>query len=269
MAELEKLGLIGVTFDDTIEYYKKGCDDAELKWAFSAGYQKMSIITQNVDNLHRKAGSDSQHITELHGRTDRMVCMTCGSRRCRNDFHDELDSVNSKWLEEQLAEIEAVAVDTDDNATETAETKQEQLRPDGDAFVRREEFDDILIPACLDCKESNSNYNDNDNDNEQMSSLGFYKPDVVFFGDSVPKHRVDRCYSAVDAADGLFCIGSSLAVHSAYRFVQRAALNGTPIAILNVGETRAEVSGLDVLKIEAPAGPTLTQLVKSFEAERS
>ena len=52
-------------------------------------------------------------------------------------------------------------------------------------------------------------------------------------------------------------VGSSLAVHSAFRHVRAACKQGTPVAILNVGETRAEVEGLNVLKIEAPAGPTL------------
>ena len=61
---------------------------------------------------------------------------------------------------------------------------------------------------------------------------------------------------------------SSLAVHSAYRFVQRAAANKIPIAILNVEEALATVNGLDVLKILAPAGPSLGQLIEAFESEQ-
>ena len=115
------------------------------------------------------------------------------------------------------------------------------------------------IPPCSEC-----DINDNDG-----SAPGFYKPDVVFCGDSVSNHKVNSCYWAVDATDGLLCIGScSLAVHSAYWFVQRAATNKIPIAILNLGETRAEVNDLDVLKIEAPAGPTLGRLVEAFESEK-
>jgi NAD-dependent deacetylase sirtuin 4 len=90
------------------------------------------------------------------------------------------------------------------------------------------------------------------------------KPDVVFFGDSVPKHRVERCRGAVDVAGGLLCVGSSLAVHSAFRFVRHAHKNGIPIAILNVGETRAETEGLNVVKIEAPVGPTLESTVSQL-----
>jgi hypothetical protein len=67
--------------------------------------------------------------------------------------------------------------------------------------------------------------------------------------------------SAVDQADGLLVVGSSLAVHSAFRHVRAACQKGIPVAILNVGETRAEVEGLDVVKFEAPAGPTLAGVV--------
>ena len=87
----------------------------------------------------------------------------------------------------------------------------------------------------------------------------------MFFGDVVPGHTVDLCYRMVRAADGLLCIGLSLAVLSAFRFVQIASEEGVDICVLNVGETRGEVRGLDVTKVEAPAGPTLEGLVRLFE----
>ena len=65
-------------------------------------------------------------------------------------------------------------------------------------------------------------------------------------------------------------VGSSLAVHSAYRHVRAASQKGIPIAILNVGETRAEAEGLDgVTKLEAPAGDTLATCVDLFAAEET
>ena len=91
------------------------------------------------------------------------------------------------------------------------------------------------------------------------------KPSVVSFGDNVPKYRVARCTAAVEAADGLLVVGSSLAVHSAYRHIRSAHQKGTPVAILNVGETRAELENLNVTKIEAPAGPTLSLVAEHFE----
>jgi NAD-dependent deacetylase sirtuin 4 len=223
LATLEKLGRIGVTFEDKLEYYSK---EREMDWMFSSGDQKLSLITQNVDSLHRRAGS--VHITELHGRTNAVKCMKCGARRDRVDFHDELEDLNHEWLQQALAEQDETTA-----------------RPDGDAYVKSDDYSAVVIPPCTQCG-------------------GFMKPDVVFFGDSVPKHRVERCRGAVDVAGGLLCVGSSLAVHSAFRFVRHAHKNGIPIAILNVGETRAETEGLNVVKIEAPVGPTLESTVSQL-----
>ncbi len=237
LAELERMGKIGVTFEDRLEYYKPDNMDAELKWAFSNGSNSMTIITQNVDTLHQKAGS--RQITELHGRGDQLVCMNCGTHHCRHDFHDQMHDLNTDWINQVREENEV-----------EKQKESDQMRPDGDAYVKRETFDEIIVPPCPNC------------------GTGFLKPNVVFFGDSVPKYRVNRCYAAVDACDGLLCIGSSLAVHSAYRFVTHAANNGIPIAVLNVGETRGEANGLDLLKIESPAGPTLREVVKLFQDEK-
>jgi len=236
LAKLEEMKIIGVEFDDQSSYHQQdNNDEAMMRWAFTNGSQKMSIITQNVDGLHRRAAS--KHITELHGRNDRIKCMSCGSYHCRHEYHDMLEKTNSDWVQEVVKS----------SSHNSNYTQKQHLRPDGDAHIEESSIDKIQIPQCFNCKD------------------GFYKPDVVFFGDSVPKHRVNRCYAAVDACDGLLCIGSSLAVHSAFRFVQHASKIGVPIAILNVGETRAEIHGLDVLKIEAPAAETLDAFVKTFQ----
>ena len=84
---------------------------------------------------------------------------------------------------------------------------------------------------------------------------GILKPDVVFFGDFVPK---DRVYSALDtlkASDGLLVIGSSLMVYSGFRFCRYANEWNKPIATLNLGRTRAE--DLVDLKLNARIGETL------------
>ena len=71
---------------------------------------------------------------------------------------------------------------------------------------------------------------------------------------------------AIKAADGVLVVGSSLAVHSAFRHVRLASGNGIPTAIVNVGETRAETEGLEhILKVEAPAGDTLAFCASEFE----
>jgi NAD-dependent deacetylase sirtuin 4 len=274
-----------------------------MEWAFSNGIRNLSIITQNVDGLHYKAAAiindnaninvndndndnanssivngstrskttkthnSKSHVTELHGRNDVIKCMNCGSYHCRHEYHETLANINSNWID-QVNEWNRDDSDNDnrngndgtknDDKNDNQKSKKDgkdkdkvevELRPDGDAYIAREQYGNIQIPSCNKC------------------NIGFYKPDVVFFGDSVPKHRVDKCYGAVDASDGILCIGSSLAVLSAYRFVQHAEKKGIPIAILNVGETRAEVNGMDVLKIEAPASQTLMALVDRLSSD--
>lgn len=218
---------IGVRFEDKTAYHSQG-EESE-NWVFGSGQQQLAIITQNVDSLHRRAGS--RDLTELHGRIDILQCMSCGAKRGRLDFHNELESRNAAWLNDALQKAE--------------------IRPDGDASLPDENYNLLDIPSCKVCKN------------------GFLKPSVVLFGDNVPRHRVARCVAAVDAADGLLIVGSSLAVYSAYRHVRAAHQKGTPVAILNVGQTRAELESLDVTKIESPAGPTLSLVADYFEKTRS
>jgi len=228
LASLEQNRRIGVTLEDSPDFYPEHSD----AYLFSSGQRQVTIITQNVDSLHRRAGST--HVTELHGRTDRLECMTCGHQRDRNGFHAELETLNHAWLQDALQQLE--------------DTEQ---RPDGDALLKNDNYQDLIVPSCPRCGD------------------GFFKPRVVFFGDTVPKHRVHRCAAAVEAADGILVVGSSLAVYSAYRHVRAAHAQGTPIAILNVGETRAELEGLECLKIEAPAGPTLSLVAKYFDGNKT
>ncbi|MGN0064184.1 MAG: Sir2 family NAD-dependent protein deacetylase [Nocardioides sp.] len=98
-----------------------------------------------------------------------------------------------------------------------------EVRPDGD--VDLEETADFVVPACSVCD-------------------GVLKPDVVFFGENVPKARVERCFAAVEAlgesGGTLLVAGSSLTVMSGLRFVRRAAQRGVPVVIVNRGDTRGD-----------------------------
>lgn len=87
---------------------------------------------------------------------------------------------------------------------------------------------------------------------------GLLKPDVVFFGETVPRARVDRAFALLDASAALLVLGSSLTVMSGYRFVLHAAKNGIPVAIVNQGPTRGDAQAY--LKVEAPLGQVLTAL---------
>lgn len=88
---------------------------------------------------------------------------------------------------------------------------------------------------------------------------GVLKPDVVFFGESVPAERVARCFALVERARVLLVLGSSLTVMSGRRFVVRATKRGIPVAIINQGPTRSD--GAAVLRLDAPLGTALPDVV--------
>jgi NAD-dependent SIR2 family protein deacetylase len=120
------------------------------------------------------------------------------------------------------------------------------VRPDGD--VDLEATAGFVVPSCEACG-------------------GVLKPDVVFFGENVPRDRVDRCFAAVDELghDGVLLVaGSSLTVMSGLRFVRRAARNGTPVVIVNRGATRGDE--LATVKVEAGCSEFLTRLSGSASA---
>ncbi len=85
------------------------------------------------------------------------------------------------------------------------------------------------------------------------------KPDVVFFGENVPRERVEAAAERLEEADAMLIVGSSLMVYSGFRFVQMAARLGIPIAAVNLGRTRADE--LLALKVEAPCETALAFLV--------
>jgi len=110
--------------------------------------------------------------------------------------------------------------------------------PDGD--VDFEDTAAFRLAACLDC-------------------AGPLKPHVVFFGENVPRDRVDRAFAAVDRAEALLVAGSSLTVMSGLRFVRHAARAGVPIVIVNRGITRGDP--LATCRVDAGCSQTLGTLV--------
>jgi len=90
---------------------------------------------------------------------------------------------------------------------------------------------------------------------------GLLKPDVVFFGENVPRERYAQALAALHAADAVLTVGSSLMVYSGFRFARMAHERGLPIAILNRGRTRADA--LANLKLEADCGETLALAMRA------
>jgi NAD-dependent SIR2 family protein deacetylase len=118
----------------------------------------------------------------------------------------------------------------------------DEVNPDGDAELPDELLDGFVMVPCLACGE------------------GPLKPDVVFFGETVPRERVEQCFELVEQAGSLLVLGSSLTVMSGYRFVLRAAKLGVPVAIVNVGPTRGDAKA-DV-RVDAPLGEVLPELAR-------
>ncbi|MBR0346145.1 MAG: NAD-dependent deacetylase, partial [Rudaea sp.] len=108
--------------------------------------------------------------------------------------------------------------------------------PDGDADLDGMDFSGFDVPACSACG-------------------GMLKPDVVFFGENVPRERAERAYAHLAASDAMLVVGSSLMVYSGFRFAREAARAGKPIAAVNRGRTRAD--DLFALKIERDCAEVL------------
>jgi NAD-dependent SIR2 family protein deacetylase len=120
-----------------------------------------------------------------------------------------------------------------------------RIAPDGDAELLADAERGFRVVSCTTCG-------------------GVLKPDVVFFGESVPRDRVDRCFAMVDAARALLVVGSSLTVMSGYRFIIRARRLGTPVAIINRGPTRGDDDA--ALRIDAGLADILPRVVDHLRA---
>jgi NAD-dependent SIR2 family protein deacetylase len=124
--------------------------------------------------------------------------------------------------------------------------RTDEINPDGDAELPDDVLDGFVMVGCRACGD------------------GPLKPDVVFFGETVPRDRVERCFDLVQDADTLLVLGSSLTVMSGYRFVLRAAKLGITVAIVNVGPTRGDAKA-DV-RVDAPLGVVLPALAARVAA---
>ncbi len=122
------------------------------------------------------------------------------------------------------------------------------MAPDGDADLEAMDFRSFRIPACEVCG-------------------GVLKPDVVFYGEAVPRPRVQSAMAAVAASDALLVVGSSLMVFSSFRFARQARELGLPVAAVNLGRTRAD--DFLQLKVARPAAEALAFLLPVPEASKA
>jgi NAD-dependent SIR2 family protein deacetylase len=150
------------------------------------------------------------------------------------DLHGRLELVRCMQCDHTLprSELQRTLLESNPTWANVSAT----VAPDGDVDLENADTSGFLVPDCPKCG-------------------GILKPDVVFFGENVPRERVTRAFEGVADSDALLVVGSSLMVYSGYRFAEAAAAAGKPIAAVNLGRTRAD--HLVALKIEAPCDAVL------------
>ncbi|ORV94315.1 NAD-dependent deacetylase [Mycobacterium interjectum] len=165
----------------------------------------------------------SRNVVNLHGNYARVVCLGCGHALTRAALADQLEALNPGFIERTEA-VGGLAV-----------------APDADAAVS-----DTASFRYVDCPRCS----------------GMLKPDIVYFGESVPKDVVAEAFALVDRSEALLVAGSSLTVFSGYRFVRHAAARGIPVAIINRGPTRGD--DLATVKVEGGCSELLALLLEEL-----
>ncbi|MFV8050774.1 NAD-dependent protein deacetylase [Mycobacterium sp. 48b] len=161
----------------------------------------------------------SRSVVNLHGTYAQVICLDCSATMGRDELAALLETANPGFIE-RAESVGGIAV-----------------APDADAVVG--ETDSFVIVDCPAC-------------------AGMLKPDIVYFGENVPKDRVEQAYSMVEEAEALLVAGSSLTVYSGYRFVRHAAAHNIPVGIINRGATRGDDQA--TVKVEAGCSEMLTLL---------
>lgn len=215
-------------------------------WARSfIGWQRMSGANPNPAHESLAALEARGHVELLITQNVDGLHSRAGSTRVV-DLHGRLDRViciDCGWRQDRPAwQATLEAHNPDWNRTVLA------YKPDGDAVLEDEDTESFTVPDCPDCG-------------------GIVKPDVVFFGENVPRDRVTAGYAAVEESDALLVIGSSLMVYSGLRFPRRAEELGKPVAIVNRGRTRADEFA--ALKVDADCGATLADAAERLRKRRA
>lgn len=186
------------------------------------------VITQNVDGLHQVAGS--RRVLELHGSLSKVRCLDCDALEARSSVQRRVLGLNPGFREREIGRGR--------DGTRVA--------PDGDAHVAEAAVEDFAVPGCRRCG-------------------GVLKPAVIFFGENVPKERVQEAWELFDEGGVLLVAGSSLSVYSGYRFVRRAAEEGKPVAIVNLTRTRGD--GEARVRVPGRVGDVLPRLASALVEE--
>ena len=146
---------------------------------------QFTLITQNVDGLHRMAGN--QNVLELHGNIQRVRCADC--QTFAKTWDDDTDSV----------------------------------------------------PRCAVCN-------------------GLLRPDVIWFGEALPRAQLEAALEAVRACEVFFSIGTSGVVQPAASLAHAAKNHGAVVVEVNAEPTPL-TSKADYF-LQGKSGEVLPELVK-------
>ena len=189
-----------------------------------------SHITQNVDGLLQEAGCNS--VLEIHGTIHQVHCLSCGHETSRSRHQHELAACNEPSLVERMH----------------AQGKSVAERPDGDYDLPSDLIEQFQVALCAGCCR------------EMLS------PSVVFFGGRIHPDVTQHAGNLVDEASSVLIVGSTCATWSAYRLVRKAKEQAKRVAVLTVGETRAD-NDAD-LKVQADIPHTLASVQSLLQAYR-
>ncbi|HEX6833167.1 MAG TPA: NAD-dependent protein deacetylase [Rudaea sp.] len=186
-----------------------------------------------LETRGRIAGLVTQNVDGLHTRAGQRDVI---------DLHGRIDQVTCTQCAVRCTRAEIQERLAHDNPAWT--DRRATTAPDGDADLDGVDFSAFRAPLCIDCG-------------------GLLKPDVVFFGENVPRERVDAAHAALASADAMLVVGSSLMVYSGFRFARMARERGIDLAILNRGVTRADA--IADRKFDADCGAALAEAVAALD----
>ena len=212
-------------------------------WARSyVGWQRFSTARPNAAHL---ALADLEKVVDV----DRLITQNV------DGLHAVAGSRNIIELHGELSKVRCIGCDSITSRADFQQRLQAEnlnwhadvfrYNPDGDAELAGDNYRDFVVPACAECG-------------------GIIKPDVVMFGETVPKDRVSNAVAAVERANALLVIGSSLMVFSGFRFARLAAAAKKPIAIVNQGRTRAD--DIATLKVDDDCATVLGAALEMLAA---
>jgi NAD-dependent SIR2 family protein deacetylase len=206
-------------------------------WARSyVGWSRISSASPNPGHIALAKAEAQGRIRALVTQNVDGLHQEAGSKSVI-DLHGRLDRVVCMGCKDSIARIEMDNFLKELNPDITKDVSVE-FTPDGDAEV--EGTENFIVPSCSKCN-------------------GVYKPDVVFFGESVPSSRVELALNLLEDSDVLLVAGTSLTVNSGYRFAKQASNTQKPIVVVNLGPTRAD--HLANAKIEANTSLALERLL--------